>query len=218
MMTRAMKSAFYHVAGPVMFLNGLRYRLVGAPRKGFHKVHLGPGQQKYMPGWINVDANMFTARCDVWSDLRHALPFHDCSIDAVYSHHVIEHLPDIPTHIRDVYRCLKSGGAYRIGVPNGDTAIRKFAEGDLSWFGDWPEKRRSIGGRLNNFILCKNEHLAIMTESYLRELLEDAGFSHIARFQAARDTGRPDLFADCLLREAEKDFDNPRTLIIEAVK
>ena len=218
MLSRSAKTIYYLLAGPAMKANGFFYRSFRAPRSGFQRVHLGPGQKKYIAGWINVDANMFTAHCDVWADLRDPLPFRDNSIDAVYSHHVVEHLPDIPRHIAEVFRCLKPGGAYRVGAPNGDSAIQKFLQGDSTWFGDWPEKRRSAGGRLNNFILCKNEHLAIVTQSYLRELLEDAGFREIRACLVARESERPDLFDPCLSYEAENTFECPHTLILEATK
>ena len=218
MLSRRAKAAFYDLAGPFMALSGGLYRAFRAPRDGMHKAHLGPGQNKYLPGWINVDANAFTGKCDVWADLRNPLPFHDASLDAIYSHHVVEHLPDMPRHFADAFRALKPGGVYRIAGPNGDVAIRKFLDHDGSWFGDWPDKRRSIGGRLNNFILCRNEHLCILTESYLRELLEDAGFSQITTCEVVRGTTAPALFADCLALEDEADFDAPRTLVLEARK
>lgn len=201
-----------------MVANGARYRIFEAPKDGFNRAHLGPGQAKYLNGWINVDANRFTGKCDVWADLRHPLPFRDDTLDAIYSHHVVEHLPNMVAHFADAYRCLKPGGVYRVAGPNGDTAMRKFFEQDTSWFGDWPNKRRSVGGRLDNFILCSNEHLAILTESYLRELLEDAGFRDIEAHQASQSTGSPNLFNECLAIEQESDFSNPRTLVLEARK
>jgi hypothetical protein len=54
----------------------------------------------------------------------------------------------------------------RVGGPNGDSAIRKFQKNDAAWFSDFPDKRRSIGGKFANFILCRGEHLTILTSSY----------------------------------------------------
>ena len=119
MLNRKVKSAFYIAASPLMRINGLIYRYFRAPKKGELRVHLGPGQNKYIDGWINVDANMFTGKCDVWGDLRNPLPFRSETVDAMYSHHVVEHLPNIQRHFLEVYRCLKPGGVYRVGGPNG---------------------------------------------------------------------------------------------------
>ena len=105
MLSRSGKALFYSIAGPVMTINGSLYRLFRAPSRGTRKVQLGPGQKNYLDGWINVDANMFTAKCDVWADIRNKLPFKNDTIDILYSHHVIEHLPDLYFHFQEMYRC-----------------------------------------------------------------------------------------------------------------
>jgi predicted SAM-dependent methyltransferase len=218
MLNRKVKAAYFMVAGPLMKINGVLYRYFRAPRDGIVRVHLGPGQKNYIDGWINVDANMFTGKCDVWTDIRNSLPFSDATVDAMYSHHVVEHLPDLTSHLRDVYRCLKPGGMYRVGGPNGDTAISKFMANDLSWFHDFPDSRKSIGGRFENFLMCRREHLTILTLSFLEELMSDIGFVKISSCLPVRETTAPELFKDCLLKEEESDFIVPHTLIVEAKK
>lgn len=218
MLTRRAKATFYALAGPLMHFNGFLYHWLRAPRRGPLSVHLGPGQKNYIEGWINVDANMFTGRCDVWADLRNRLPFRTETVDAMYSHHVIEHLPDLRFHFGEVFRCLRPGGVYRVGAPNGDSAIAKFLEGDKAWFGDFPDKRRSIGGRLENFIFCRQEHLTIVTRSYVEELMSDAGFTDIRTCQPALQTHHPRMFQACLLKESESDPSVPHTLLMEGVK
>jgi predicted SAM-dependent methyltransferase len=218
MLSRRAKALFYFGAKPLMRANGVLYRLLRAPRRGTVRVQLGPGQKNYLPGWINVDANIFTAKCDVWADLRDPLPFHDETVDAFYSHHVIEHLSNLRSHLREVYRCLKSGGVYRVGGPNGDAAIKKFVEGDEQWFDNFPDQRASIGGKFENFIFCRQEHLTILTFSYLEELMTNAGFIEIRSCLPIRETSRPELFDECLHKEHESDFVTPHTLIVEARK
>jgi predicted SAM-dependent methyltransferase len=218
MLSRRAKSTFYAAAGPFMALNAVFYRHFRAPRGGRLRAHLGPGQRNYIDGWINIDANMFTGKCDVWADLRNPLPFHDATLDAVYSHHVVEHLPDLEAHFRDVFRCLKAGGLYRIAGPHGDSAIRKFMENDRNWFVDFPNRRESIGGRFENFIFCAREHLTILTYSYLEEVMSQVGFAQLRSCLPVRESGAPDVFRECLAKEAESDFDVPHTLVIEAIK
>src|SRR5687767_3898270 len=130
MLSRTAKAAFYAAAGPLMLANGSIYRALFAPRAGAAKVHLGPGQKGYLRGWINVDANMFTAKCDVWADLRNKLPFRSNSLDAIYSHHMIEHLPQLRFHFQEMFRCLKPGGVFRVGGPNAESGMRKYLAGD----------------------------------------------------------------------------------------
>jgi predicted SAM-dependent methyltransferase len=219
MIPRSAKAAFYALAAPFLWANGALYRALRAPRSGTVRVHLGPGQSKYLAGWINVDANAITARRDVWADLRNRLPFRDGSVDAFYSHHVVEHLPDQAFHFREVHRCLKPGGLYRVGGPHGDNAIARFVAGDAGWFGDFPDPRRSVGGRLANFIFCRNEHLTLLTFSYLEELFSDAGFSDVRACAPMTGTTDPSLIdADLLATEYESTPDCPHTLILEARK
>jgi predicted SAM-dependent methyltransferase len=128
MLSRSAKAAFFLFMGPAMRVNALIYRRARASRSGTVKVHLGPGQKNYLQGWINVDANMFTGKCDLWTDFSRGLPFPDASVDVFYSHHVIEHFPDscLPLHFKEMYRCLKPGGVFRVGGPNADMAMRKY--------------------------------------------------------------------------------------------
>lgn len=218
MLKRSTKDLFYTLAGPLMRLNAYLYRSIYPSKGNGLMVHLGPGQKNYLKGWVNVDANMFTGECDIWADLKNRLPFRDGTVMACYSHHVVEHLPNIMAHFNEVYRCLQVGGVYRIAVPNGDSAMKKYQEGDLSWFGVFPDNRSSIGGRLDNFILCRNEHLHILTPSYLLELLGSAGFHVIKESRPVSHTNYPEYFQDCLPMEWESDTATPHTLVMEAVK
>ncbi|MEL7467082.1 MAG: methyltransferase domain-containing protein [Pseudomonadota bacterium] len=219
-MSRRVKAAFFDVAGPFMTMNGwiwrnLRKRHV---QRDVVRVQLGPGQANYLQGWVNIDANMFTAKCDIWADLRDLLPFPDNSVDAVYSYHVVEHLPNMWAHFRDVHRVLKPGGVYRVGGPHAESAMKKYLAGDHDWFPSFPDDRDSIGGRFVNFIFCRNEHLTMLTESYLQEIAKQAGFPEGVRKMHTRETGFPALFTDCLSIEHESDFENPHTILLEFQK
>lgn len=217
MLPRKIKSAFYALCGPAMAINGIVYRFFRSPKDGGF-AHLGPGQRNYLKGWINVDANMFTGKCDVWADLRNKLPFRTQSLDAIYSHHVIEHLPDLRFHFKELYRCLKPGGVIRVGGPNGDSAIKSYLAADYNWFSDFPEPRRTLGGRLENYLFCKGEHLTILTPSFLKELAEDAGFQDVKVKLSRIDTSFPKIFTDELLgTEHESVLPLPDTVMIEAV-
>ncbi|MCL4752356.1 MAG: methyltransferase domain-containing protein [Myxococcales bacterium] len=219
MVPRAVKAAYYFLLSPAMRLNAASHRV--APRLGNTapvRVHLGPGQRNYLPGWVNVDANLVSSRPDIWADLRFALPFRNDSVDCFYSHHVIEHLPDLDAHFRELFRCLKPGGLMRVGGPHGDNAMIAMQQGRAAWFGDWPTKRTSMGGRFENFIFCKGEHLTILTQSFLTELATNAGFTDV-RTLAPGETTNPTLFTpDALALEPESDPSLPHTLLIEARK
>jgi predicted SAM-dependent methyltransferase len=221
MRSRQAKALYFTVARGAMAISSRVYRAWFAPTSGIVKVHLGPGQRNYIDGWLNVDANIVSAKLDVWSDLRDALPFRDGTVDAIYSHHVIEHLPDarLPFHFAEMYRCLKPNGVIRVAGPNGDTAIRKFLENDHAWFSDFPDAHSSIGGRFVNFILCGGEHLTILTRSYLDEHLTASGFVDIRGCAPVSETTAPELFGpEVLATEFESTPEAPHTLVVEARK
>jgi len=205
-----------------MRLNAFFYKSFWSPRnKQSVKVHLGPGQEKYINGWINVDSNIFTAKIDVWADLKNPLPFSNETVDCFYSHHMVEHLPDIERHFCEVYRCLKPGGVYRVAGPNGDSAAQKLTANDFAWFeqhSHFPEDRSSIGGKLNNFLMCKGEHVHVLTLSFLTELLISTGFIDIFLCKPVQETYYPAFFQECLATENESDFDTPHTIVVEAYK
>jgi predicted SAM-dependent methyltransferase len=218
-----LRAAYYAITRVPMWANGRLYKHLRAPRPGKDsiKVQLGPGRAKYLNGWINVDANFISAKIDVWADLRDELPFRDNSVDVFYSHHVIEHLPDslLSFHIGEMFRCLKPGGVIRIGGPNAESAAKKLIEGDTNWFGDFPEKRESIGGRYANFILCAGDHRTILTFSYIQEIASAVGFVDAHRCVPVTETAYPDrIGTEVLSREYEDTPETPHTLIFEARK
>jgi predicted SAM-dependent methyltransferase len=220
MISRRLKASYYTLFRYPMRLNAFRHRVFSS-RRGNTKVQLGPGQRNYIDGWVNVDANFVTAKIDVWADISGKLPFRNGSVDAFYSHHVIEHLPDqtLPFHFAEIFRCLRNGGIIRVGGPNGDSAIRKFQENDAAWFSDFPDQRRSIGGKFANFILCRGEHLTILTSSYMTEIASEAGFQDITFCTPVTETNFPAVFDQRVTStEWETTPEVPHTLLMEARK
>tara|TARA_B100000989_G_C19464254_1_gene437563 strand:- start:199 stop:810 length:612 start_codon:yes stop_codon:yes gene_type:complete len=203
-----------------MRINSHLYKRFFSPSKSDKNifVQLGPGKTNYLKGWVNVDSNIISGKLDVWCDLRYGIPFKKSTVDAFYSHHVIEHLPNINYHFKEVYGCLKKGGIYRFGGPHGDNAIKKFIANDYSWFHDFPDKRKSIGGKFENFIFCRGEHLTILTFSMLEEMLSEVGFKEIKLMLPVKESSRFNIFKKCLEIEYEGDFQSPHTIIIEASK
>lgn len=220
MLSQTLKSTYYTFCRPLMRMNSFFYKSFFSPKRNHSNtfVQLGPGKTNYLNGWINVDSNIITGKLDVWCDLKYGIPFRNSSVDAFYSHHVIEHLPNLKHHLNEVYRCLKPNGMYRLGGPNGDNAIKKFIDKEYSWFSDFPENRKSIGGRFENFIFCQGEHLTILTFSMLEEMLSEVGFKEIKLMLPVKESSRLDIFENCLKMEWEGDFESPHTIVVEAIK
>lgn len=218
MISRNQRRAFYFFGTPIMRINGVIYKVFRAPKDKFVKVHLGPGQKNICQDGLTLMPICLRQSAMFGSTLVINYLYMIFSVDAIYSHHVIEHLQDLSARFRYIFRCLKHGGIYRVGGPSGDSAIKKFMENDKDWFNNWPDNRRSIGGRFENFIFCRGEHLTILTYSYVKELMEDIGFKSIKQCVPTKETCNIDLFSDCLLMEQESDFSCPHTLIIEGQK
>ena len=214
------KQLFYLFSAPLTRINAAIYRNFRVPRQGAVKLHLGPGKTAYLDGWIQLEGNLFSKCCDVWVDLNNALPFPDNTVDAIYSHHVIEHLDDLAFHFDEMFRVLKPGGIFRIGGPNGDTALRKYAEKDLDWFYLFPFARTSLGGRFDNWLFCGAEHKSILTFSYVEEVAKSAGFTAITLCYPRKDTSYPDIMDARVLdmEFVEPHPNDPYDLLVEGMK
>jgi hypothetical protein len=200
-----------------MRINHWRYRLFAAPRSGL-QVHLGCGQKAYIRGWLNVDANIVTARPDLWINLLHGLPFRDNSVSIFYSNQVLEHLPEgaLPGVFAELFRCLEPGGGVRIGVPHAGNSYRMYVAGRHDWFSDFPQNRKSLGGRCANYLLCMNEHGALLDFSLMEELMTPAGFVDLKECLPVRESRL--VGAEVLMLEEESDFDTPHLLVVEGRK
>jgi SAM-dependent methyltransferase len=78
------------------------------------KLNLG-ASQTYIPGFINID---ISKNADISLDLgKDRLPFESNSVDVVFSHHTLEHIPDYLFCIGEIHRVLKHGGHFLLGVP-----------------------------------------------------------------------------------------------------
>lgn len=78
------------------------------------KLNLGASQTR-IPGFVNID---IVGKADISMDLgKDRLPFENDSVDVVFSHHTLEHISDYLFCVSEVYRVLKNGGHFLIGVP-----------------------------------------------------------------------------------------------------
>jgi SAM-dependent methyltransferase len=193
------------------------------------RLNLGCGLVTH-PRWINVDGswNARLAKYPVfrralsrvgilpiekaevpWSsdifvhDIRKPLPFADCSADAVYASHVLEHLyrEQGQQLIRESFRVLSPGGIARIVVPDLNNIVREYLGerpfGELSSSGNalspgdllnerllmrWPSpSRRNFLMRVYEAWQDFHSHKWMYDEQSLSRLLRSVGFVEVVR-------------------------------------
>jgi predicted SAM-dependent methyltransferase len=179
-------------------------------------LHLGCGT-KYLPGFVNIDANPFN-KVDLWLDVRNGIPFPSDRIDSIYSTHMFEHFyPDeLQKLLRECYRVLKPGGGIRLVVPNLENAISAYVQKRNDWFYDaFPRHFDSLGGRFSNFIFCDGQHRAAFDSTYLDEVLSRVGFTSVE--ESSEGTSR--IYGEMVPPFDPQDLkDLSHSLYIEAIK
>lgn len=100
------------------------------------------------------------------------LPFKDNSVDAFFSSHVIEHLyyRETKSLLKEIYRCLKSGGYVRTVLPSLSLIMKKYNEESPNQF----LYALFENGNSTNY---KNFHKWMYTEKSFSQELINAGFN-----------------------------------------
>lgn len=179
------------------------------------KLHLGCANRP-VPGWVNTDIspNVLVARIpgaarmihrlgrisdgrldehnrgiwrDVrWLDVSKRFPFPSKSVDAVFSSHLLEHLPPATAEncLRESYRVLAPSGVMRIGVPDLDLFVDEYDRANPDIFVARVFETGQSGS--------KNRHWWMYNEGSLTRALQGAGFSAISR-RRYREGVCPDL-------------------------
>ena len=179
------KDLAHRSLGSVSLVNKYRLQTIGKRQMRSRRadgalwVQLGCGRH-YIEGMVNVDVNPFI-RSDLWIDLRRGLPFRSSCVDAIYCCHTLEHFYewDVRRILRECRRVLKPGSGIRIVTPDLRKAVESYLRNDASHFSDFPDARKSIGGKLVNYLLCRDQHRLIFDFGFWAEILEEEGFRNI---------------------------------------
>lgn len=82
------------------------------------ELELGCGKKRRNPRRIGIDALDFPS-VDIVGDIYDVLAmFPENSVDAVYSRHFVEHVPDVPRLLSELARITKSGGQIEFVAPH----------------------------------------------------------------------------------------------------
>ena len=150
-------------------------------------VNLGCGYRP-MPGWVNVDIARGPDVQVVW-DLSRGLPFADASCSAVFSEHVIEHVPreSAAALLRECHRVLQPGGVLRLSTPDAERFLRSYAgDGEFLRHPSFDEPAETRLDRVNKMMREHGQHLWVYDEESLALALRRAGFNEIHRQEFGR--------------------------------
>jgi|SRR5262245_6907392 len=178
-------------------------------------LHLGSGKRYIaLPAYVNIDIHPLY-RKDIWLDVRLGLPFPSRAVDAIYCAHLLEHFaaPHALRLLRECRRVLRASGGIRLVTPHLGKAIAAYVADDRDYFSDFPDRRRSLGGRFVNHMLCRDQHRLLFDFSFMEECLEEAGFTGVVecRPQESRLFPAEDL---CRLEHETQETHN--SLFVEA--
>lgn len=137
-------------------------------------LHLGCGPIN-APGYVNVDAQPFPHVHHVENVFP--LDFLETdSFDLVYASHILEHFPYSELHrvLGEWRRVLKVGGVLRLGVPNLEVLFRMYS--------DTQDVGEILGPLMGGQTDEHNFHYAVFDQRYLTDLLREAGFDSIRKW------------------------------------
>lgn len=159
------------------------------------KLHIGCGGN-HLVGWLNTE--LCPRGDEIFLDATKPFPFADHTFTAVYSEHMIEHIPyaNAVDMVRECFRVLRPGGALRLVTP--DLAfLRALLDGSSdprreAYFEFYQRHNRLTGPfnathLVNHFVRAWG-HQFIYDAETLTRLLGDAGFQDVATRELTRST------------------------------
>ena len=128
------------------------------------KLNIGAGQT-YIPNFINID---ISEKADISINLgEEKLPFDDDSVDFIFSYHTLEHIPDYLFALSEIYRVLKHGSQFLIGLPYVTLTeyhlvnpyhLHNFNEYSFDFFNPYPKGLKGSAAEQNTISFYKVFH------------------------------------------------------------
>lgn len=167
--------------------------------------------------WVNLD--LFPhPNVTLIADCRRWLPFANSSCLGIHVEHFLEHLNPVDERsqfLEECRRCLQPNGVLRVIVPDAELYIKAYL--DLGWdrlnqIGCGGEKPETIFQNkmevLNHIFIQEWEHYGGYDAESLEQILRDAGFKNITRWNWREGN----FHKGCIDREQHRSY----SLYIEA--
>lgn len=171
-------------------------------------LEVGAGDKRGTGNWITID---MIDTCDLYWDLRRALPFPDSSASRIYSSHFFEHLTfkETQSFLKECRRALKDGGNFSICVPNAKIYLEAYISGRLLdpnvFFGYKPAYNNTTTIDAVNYIAYMDgEHKYMFDSENLLHILKLAGFRDIRSRSFDPEVDLPERDFGSLYAEAVK--------------
>lgn len=140
-------------------------------------LHLGCGNQRF-EGCINIDCRK-TQAVDKVSNVM-VLPFEAGTVDAIVSHHTIEHIPYrlVPQMLEHWCDLLKPGGTIELSFPDTDWLCEMFYKHKITL-----EKfnHLMLGNTTEMVLMPEQIHRAALTYEFVKGILRHCGIKNIHR-------------------------------------
>lgn len=175
------------------------------------KLHLGCGN-RYIPGFIHIDVRKMP-HIDYVTSADRLDAFDDNSVDLIYSCHLLEHFRrgEIENVLKEWYRVLKHGGILRVAVPDFEKIVEVYLE--------TKDLRLVMGLLYGRQDYPENTHFGAFDYSYLTEVLTEAGFKNIQRYDWRKTIHKDyDDFSQAYIPHMDKEHGILMSLNMECEK
>jgi SAM-dependent methyltransferase len=147
------------------------------------KLHLGCGSE-YLKGYVNIDVEDWAGICDMVANATHLPMFPDNSVDHIFNHALLEHIPpwDTLPALQEWYRILRPGGTIQIEVPDLERIFEDWlVEGSL---GEAEAINNIFGGNKSpDKAYRAQDHLTGFTFGRLTKMMAQVGFEDCERLE-----------------------------------
>ncbi len=147
--------------------------------------------------WINVDG-FRDKNVHYLLDFGRPLPFPDQLFDGVFCEHVMEHfsLHEGERIAREIHRVLRTGGCFRIVIPDGELVLRRYLETPqelVAHRGNGAETPMEI---VNLYFRQRYEHQFAYDWFTIEKMLLRAGFGTVYRAAFGQSNSCPPVVLD----------------------
>ncbi len=147
------------------------------------KLHLGCGNI-YLKDFINIDIEDWSGICDLVADASNLFMFSENSVNHIFAHALLEHIPPWNTikTLKEWYRILGPQGTIQIEVPDLERVFRNWL--DNRTLNEEEAINNIYGGNKSpDKTYFHQDHLTGFTYDRLTKIMKECGFTNFKRLE-----------------------------------